>query len=64
MSFVQSTKMLTLTELSERLKNIDEVSLLEVLDISSEELIDRFQDRIEDRFDYLEKEFDEQDNED
>ena len=39
-----------------RLKQLDEITLLEVLDISSEELIDRFIDKIEENYDTLEKE--------
>ena len=45
--------MLTLPDLCEKMKRLDEVTLLEVLDISSEELIERFQDLIEERFDKL-----------
>lgn len=43
----------TWKELLEKLKGIDEVSLLELLDISSEELINRFEDKIEERADWL-----------
>jgi len=45
--------MKTLADLQEYLKTIDEVSLLEVLEISSEDIVDRFLDKIEDRYDYL-----------
>lgn len=38
---------LTHEELCERLLHIDEVTLMEVLEISAEDIIDRFQDRIE-----------------
>lgn len=48
---------LTLTDLFEQLKQIDETSLLEVLDISSEDLVERFADLIEERFDTLIQEF-------
>lgn len=48
---------LTLIDLMDRLKKVDEISLLEVLDISSEDIIDRFSDKIEERFDYLVGEF-------
>lgn len=48
--------MLTLTEIMEKLKQIDEVSLLEILDISSEEIVERFADLIEDKADELEAE--------
>lgn len=49
---------LTQCELEERLKREDEVSLLELLDISSEELVERFKDRIEYYYDELVEEFD------
>lgn len=39
------------------LKQLDEVTLLEVLDISSEEILEKFTDRIDQRREYLEKEF-------
>lgn len=44
---------LTLQELKERLKRLDELSLLELLDVTSEELVEMFVDRIEDNFDRL-----------
>lgn len=44
-------------ELQEKLKQLDEITILEILDISAEELIERFYDKIEDRFDKLEIEF-------
>ena len=47
---------LTLNDICDRLKNLDEVSLLEVLDIASEDIVDRFNDRIEDKADLLEEE--------
>ena len=50
---------LTITELQEKLKLIDEISLMEVLNLSSEDLVNRFADRIEERMDYLVGEFDE-----
>lgn len=58
---------LTLQELKERLKRLDELSLLELLDITSEEIVEMFVDRIEDNFDRLMSEVDydgeEEDNE-
>ena len=48
--------MLTLNDVSDRLKKIDEVSLLEVLDIDSNDIVDRFIDRVEERFDDLQEE--------
>lgn len=44
---------MTLDELMEALKTYDEVDLLEILDISSEDLIAAFEDRIIDRQDQL-----------
>jgi len=49
---------LTLPELIEKLKDIDEVTLLERLGITSEDLLTRFVDLVEDRFDEFESEFD------
>ena len=43
----------------ERMATLDEITLLEVLDITSEELIERFADKIEDRFEDLERDLDE-----
>ena len=47
---------LTIYDICDRLKNFDEISLLEVLDISSEEIVDRFNDKIEEKADELEEE--------
>ena len=47
---------LTLDEISDRLKSLGELDLLELLDITSEELVERFRDKIEDNADDLEKE--------
>jgi hypothetical protein len=44
---------LTLPELIERLKELDEVTLLELLGVTSESLVDRFSDVIEDKQDTL-----------
>ena len=49
--------MLTLRDVIEPLKRIDEISLLEVLDISSEDLCERFVDKIEEKYDQLAEEF-------
>lgn len=49
---------MTLHDLAEKLKKVEEVTLMESLEISSEELVDRFLDRIEEKFDTLEIEFD------
>lgn len=52
--------MLTLNELANRLKQIDEISLMEVLEITSEELVDRFMDKIEYKVDDLQVDFEEE----
>lgn len=53
--------MRTLADVINWLKRIDEVSLLEVLDISSEEIVDRFSDKIEDKYDELREDIEEDD---
>jgi hypothetical protein len=45
--------MRTLSDMIEQLKQLDEVSLLELLGLSSEDLVDRFADIIEDKQDRL-----------
>ena len=47
---------LTIPEIKERLKQLPELDLLELLEITSEELVERFSDLIEDKADTLEKE--------
>lgn len=47
---------MTFTEFCRLLsEQVDEVTLLELLDISSEDLVARFQDRIEERREYIEE---------
>ena len=46
---------MTFVELCDRLKQLDEVLLLEVLEINSGQIVDRFQDVVEDKRDYLEE---------
>ena len=50
---------LTMKDLKERLAKMEETYLLELLDIKSEDLVDRFGDTIEDRFDDLLSEIEE-----
>jgi len=45
--------MLTLVDVCDRLKQQDEISVLEVLEITSEDLVDRFTDKIENKLDYF-----------
>lgn len=47
---------LSFKELKEKLKRIDEVTLLELLNIHSDDIIERFEDYIEDRHEQLLKE--------
>jgi hypothetical protein len=48
--------MITLDLIKERLRHLDEITLMEVLDISSEDILDRFEDFIEDRQEHLAEE--------
>lgn len=45
----------TLRDIIDKLKQFDEITLLELLDISSEELLERFIDKVELNFDQLEE---------
>ena len=44
------------SEVIEKLRHIDEVTILELLDIETDDLIDAFLDKIDERFDYICKE--------
>ena len=46
-------------ELKEKLMRFDEIILLELLNISSEDLVNRFEDIIDERYDDLLKEIEE-----
>lgn len=54
---------LTLEEIKEELKKVNEVDLLEILDLTSEDLVDRFADIIEDRIDWISPEFEDDEEE-
>ena len=54
----------TFEEVCEYLRHLDEITLLEVLNISSEDLVDRFKDIIEDRIEQLATEIEDEDEED
>lgn len=41
------------SELINKLKQIDEITVLELLEITSEELVDAFLDKIDEKIDYL-----------
>lgn len=45
-------------ELLERLKSTEETILLELLDLSSEDLVDAFLEKIDDNIDYLYRYYD------
>lgn len=61
---VSTTKMqLTFEEICEHLKKYDETMLLELLNITSEEIVEKFQDKIEDNMDALAKEIDNEEEE-
>ena len=49
---------ITFEELKEALKRLDEVTLLELLGIQSDDLVERFEDVIEKKQEYLIKELD------
>ena len=46
---------ITLEELKERLASLDEITLMELLDIHSDELVEAFEDRIEEEQDKLKR---------
>jgi len=45
--------MLTFIDVCDRLKQQDEISILEILEINSDELVDRFKDKIEENYEEL-----------
>lgn len=48
--------MRTLRDVMEQLKQLDEITLLELLGANSEDLVERFADLIEDNYDKFERE--------
>tara|TARA_R110000868_G_scaffold385929_1_gene654024 strand:+ start:4453 stop:4614 length:162 start_codon:yes stop_codon:yes gene_type:complete len=46
---------LTLPDLCDKLRRLDEITLLELLNLNSEDLVNSFQDIIEDKADFLEE---------
>lgn len=55
---------ITVTELAEKLKRLEETILLEVLDIESEEIVEAFYEKIEERYDQLREDFEYEESED
>jgi len=51
---------LTYTDLCEKLQKLDEITLMELLEISSEDLVERFQDKIEQKRDFFEKDLEDE----
>lgn len=47
---------LTLNDLKNKLALLDEPTVVELLDLTSQDILDRFEDIIEDRFDFLQSE--------
>lgn len=47
----------TLEELKEHLVSVDEITLLEMFQISSEDIVERFEDKIEEKYDALIEEY-------
>lgn len=54
---------LLIPEIAEKLKDWDEITLLEILDITADDLVERFYDKIEDKYETLRKDFDEEEME-
>lgn len=52
-----------MNRLLEQLKQLDEVTLMELLDISSEDLVDAFLDKIKDNEDWLSGQLEERETE-
>ena len=52
---------MTLADIKKALLRLDEVTLMEILEISSEDLIDRFEDFIEAKADLLEADLEDDD---
>lgn len=55
--------MLTFIDVCDRLKQQDEISILEILEITSDELVDRFKDKIEENYDELAEDLGDEDYE-
>jgi len=49
---------LTIEELKEKLQQLDEVSLIELLELTSEDIVNRCADLIEEQYETLESQFD------
>jgi hypothetical protein len=54
----------TIEEIKERLKGLDELTILELLDVTSEELVEFLTDQVEERYDILIEYLDDERDED
>ena len=48
---------MTKQQLLEKLRNTEETFLLELLDVKADELVDAFLDKVDERYGYIEKQF-------
>jgi hypothetical protein len=48
-------------ELLEKLRELDPVYLIELLNISSDEIVDEFLDKVDERFQYIHRQLEERD---
>lgn len=55
--------MLTFQDVKRKLQHLPEIDLLEILEISSEDIVDRFEDKIEERMSYFCEDLQEEDDE-
>ena len=53
----------TFTEIKEQLSLLDEITVLETLEINSTELVERFEDKVEDKLDQIIEDLGENNNE-
>lgn len=52
--------MLTFQEVKEKLCTYDEITILEILEISSEDLVERFEDKIEEKYETFSEDLEEE----
>ena len=56
--------MKTFEEICEILKETDEITLLELLDISSEEIVEKFRDLIEEKLEFFQQDLEDEEDDD
>jgi hypothetical protein len=55
--------LLTLVELKEKLvEQVDEITLIEILNLTTEDIVEAFSDKIEEQYEKLQKEYDDTEN--